>query len=115
MSIVTWNSPRTQLGVGGCQLSWKKALRRCTVKRYKRYEGVGRGSNYQEKKRYVTLECPHTTRSNAPRLDNSLKKNTTTLKFDLYLPVGTRGILGDGIRKKNIFQPEVFFFEFTNL
>ena len=26
-----------------------------------------------------------------------------------------RSILGDGIRKKNIFQPKVFFFEFTNL
>ena len=39
-------------GVGwgeGCQISWKKALRRCTVQRYWHYEGVGGGSNSQEK------------------------------------------------------------------
>ena len=26
-----------------------------------------------------------------------------------------RSILGDGIRKKNIFKPEVFFFEFIQV
>ena len=33
----------------GCRLSWKKALRRCNVQRYKRYEWVGWGSYSQEK------------------------------------------------------------------
>ena len=45
----------------------------------------------------------------APRLDISLKKNPTTFKFAHDIPT-CRGILGDGIRKKNIFQPEVIFF-----
>ena len=42
---------------GGCQISLKKALRRCTAQRYQPYEGVG-GCKISRKKRYVTLECP---------------------------------------------------------
>ena len=33
-----------QMGVGGgCLIFWKKALRRCNVQCYERYEGVGGG------------------------------------------------------------------------
>ena len=42
---------------GGCQLSRKKALRRCTVQRYYRYEGVG-GGQIPRKKVYVTFKWP---------------------------------------------------------
>ena len=45
---------RNAVGGGGCQLSRKKALRRCTVQRYYRYEGVG-GGQISRKKVYVTF------------------------------------------------------------
>ena len=34
---------RNAMGGGGCQLSWKKALRRCKVQHFLRYEGVSGG------------------------------------------------------------------------
>ena len=43
-------------GVGGCQISRGKALRRCTMG----YVGVV-GCQFSGKKCYVTLECPHTS------------------------------------------------------
>ena len=43
----------------GCQIFQKKALQRCKVQCYLRYEGVG-GGPISRKKRYVTLEWPHT-------------------------------------------------------
>ena len=46
---------RNANGGGGCQIFWKKALRRCKVQCYYRYEEVG----FQGKNRYVTLEWPH--------------------------------------------------------
>ena len=40
----------TQMGVGGwCQIVRKKALRRCKVQCYLRYEGVGGGPIYRKK------------------------------------------------------------------
>ena len=47
----------TQMGVGRCLIFQKKALRRCKVQCYLRYEGVG-GGPISRKKRYVTLEWP---------------------------------------------------------
>ncbi len=48
-----------QWGVGGgCQLSRKKELRRCTVQHYLALRVSGWGSNFQEKKRYITIEWP---------------------------------------------------------
>ena len=44
-------------GGGGCQIFGEKALRRCKVQCYLRYEGVG-GGPISRKKRYVTLEWP---------------------------------------------------------
>ena len=44
-------------GGGGCQIFRKKALRRCKVQCYLRYEGVGGGPIFR-KKNYVTLEWP---------------------------------------------------------
>ena len=44
------------MGVG-CQIFWEKALRRCKVQCYLRYEEVG-GGPISRKKRYVTLEWP---------------------------------------------------------
>ena len=44
----------TQMGVAKFP---KKALQRCKVQCYLRYEGV-RGVQFREKKRYVTLERP---------------------------------------------------------
>ena len=46
---------RNAHGGEGCQIFRKKALRRCKVQCYLRYEGVG-GVQFPEKKRYVTLE-----------------------------------------------------------
>ena len=46
----------TQMEVG-CHIFQKKALRRCKVQCYERYEGVG-GGPISDKKRYVTLEWP---------------------------------------------------------
>ena len=43
----------------------------------------------------------------APRLDISLKKDHD---LEIWHWPTCRGILGDGIRKKNIFQPQVFYF-----
>ena len=42
---------------------------------------------------------------NAPRLNISLKKKSHDL--EIWTRPTCRGILGDGIRKKNIFRPEV--------
>ena len=46
----------------------------------------------------------------APRLDVSLIKKYHDLQ--ICTRPTCRSILGDGFRKKNIVQPEVFFFEF---
>ena len=48
----------------------------------------------------------------APRLDVSLIKKYHDLQ--ICTRPTCRSILGNGFRKKNIFQPEVFFFEFIN-
>ena len=45
---------------GGVRFSGKKALRRCKVQCYLRYEGVG-GGPISRKKLYVTLEWPLTS------------------------------------------------------
>ena len=52
---------RYTAGVGGCQISLKKALQRCTVQCYYHYEGMG-GCQISRKKHYVTLEWPLTKR-----------------------------------------------------
>ena len=44
--------------IGGCQLFWEKALRRCKVQRYYRYEGMGGGPIFRSKALNVTFECP---------------------------------------------------------
>ena len=36
-------------GGGGCQIFWRKALRRCKVQCYLRYEGVGGGPIFRKK------------------------------------------------------------------
>ena len=43
------------VGGGRCQISVKKALRRCRVQRYQRYEGWV-DVEFAEEKRYVTLD-----------------------------------------------------------
>ena len=52
---------------GGGKIFRKKALRRCKVQCYLRYEGVG-GDPISTKKRYVTLEWPHTVTRNVGML-----------------------------------------------
>ena len=49
---------RNAVGGGGCQLSRKKALRRCTVQRYLALRGGGWGSNFQEKSVRNILMAP---------------------------------------------------------
>ena len=46
--------------MGGVRFYKKKALRRCKVQCYLRYEGVGGGPISTQKKRYVILEWPLT-------------------------------------------------------
>ena len=50
----------TQMGVGCVRFSGKKVLQRCKVQCYLRYDsrGGGWGSNFQKKKRHVTIEWP---------------------------------------------------------
>ena len=64
-------------------------------------------SEREIKERNIAAICTY-----APRLDISLKKNSHDL--EIWPWPTCRSILGDGIRQKNIFQPQVFVFEFTN-
>ena len=48
------------MGVGGCQLFWKKALQRCKFQRYWRYEGVGGGTISRKKALRNTWMAPYT-------------------------------------------------------